>query len=445
MFFAPIYYSTNASLAPGYVATTTYVQSNDNNKTPANSLSNPYPSINQPVGNTLGLSQGLGDSLTTIDSGRRSPIVQQYSFDIQTELPKKVSLQIGYVGSKGRNLLPGNGSTYNMNQVNIASIPFGVGACPANTGNLGSAAFLDSKSANPYYNKGGIGVIAAATVANSQLCKPFPEFNSIGVQSSSSKSFYNSGILKLQKQMSQGLTFVTAITYSSNWDSSFGQGSSLNSGANGPENVYNLGGEYARAINNSPLRYTFGGTYQLPFGHGRAFLSGNRFLDLVVGGWNINSTFIAQQGGPIVVRQSTNNNSNYGTSVGRPNLVPGQSVCTSGSVQSRLGQATGATRFLNVNAFADAPAGTYGNAPRTIGSCQAPGYRNLDASIFKDFKVERVTFQFRGEFMNLTNTPQFSVPSGSLAWTAASTSFGQVSTNAINFPRLITLGGKIVF
>ena len=54
--------------------------------------------------------------------------------------------------------------------------------------------------------------------------------------------------------------------------------------------------------------------------------------------------------------------------------------------------------------------GASGNAPRTLAGCSAPGYRNVDASIFKDFKVERVTFQFRGEFMNLTNTPQFNNP-----------------------------------
>ncbi|NUQ30293.1 MAG: TonB-dependent receptor [Acidobacteriaceae bacterium] len=443
VFYAPIYYSTSASLAPGYVATTSYVASNDNNNTPAYSLANPYAAINQPVGNSLGYSQGLGDSLTTIDQYRRSPVVQQYSLDVQRELPYGVALQLGYVGSKGRNLLPGNGTTYNLDQVNLGAIPYGQGACPASTG-ASTAAFLNAKSTNPYYNKGGVGVIAAATVTNSQLCKPFAEFSSVNIQPSNSKSLYNSMIIKAQKKMARGVTFVTALTWSSNWDSSFGQGSNLNPGNAGPQDVYNLNAEYARAINNAPIRYTTAGTWQLPFGKGRANLGSNRWVDLLVGGWDLNSTFVAQQGGPVPIQMSTNGNSNFGTAVQRPNLVAGQNVCTSGSVQSRNGQGSN-QRFLNVNAFSDPGTGVNGNAPRTIGSCQAPGFRNIDASVFKDFHAERVTMQFRAEFMNLTNTPQFALASGALKWAPGSTSFGQVSTNAINFPRLITLGGKIMF
>ena len=443
LFYAPIYYSTSASLAPGYVATTTYVASNNNFNTPANNLSNPYPGgLNQPVGNTLGLKQGLGDSVSTIDQGRRSPYVQQYSLDIEREMPYGLALQIGYVGSKGKNLLPGNGTTYNIDQVNVGAIPYGVGICPANSSNLSVGSFLKATSANPYYNKGGTGVIGSSTISNAQLCKPFPEFASVNVQPSSAKSLYNSLIVKVQKQMAHGLDFVMGYTWSSNWDSNFGTTSSLNPGQNGPQDVYHLNEEYARAINNMPQRFTFGGTYQLPFGRGRAFLSGNRWVDLAVGGWNLNSTLIAQTGGPIAVRLNTNDNSTAGTTTQRPNLVLGVNTCTSGTVQQRLGQG-GRHPYLNAAAFVAPGVGQDGNAPRTLPGCSSPAYRDVDASVFKDFSVERATIQFRAEFLNATNTPQFVVPNGNLALGASS--FGQVSTSAINFPRLITLGGKILF
>jgi hypothetical protein len=285
-------------------------------------------------------------------------------------------------------------------------------------------------------------VIASSKVSNAQLCKPFPQFSSVGVQPGSAKSLYNSLIVKAQKQMAHGLDFVAGYTWSANWDSNFGTTSSLNPGQNGPQDVYNMKAEYARAINNLPHRFTFGGTYQLPFGRGRSFLSSNRWIDLAVGGWNVNTTFIAQTGGPLAVRMSTNGNSNAGSGSQRPNLVPGVNPCTTGSVQARTGQG-GKQAFLNAAAFTDPGNGVSGNAPRTLAGCSGPGYRNVDASIFKDFKVERATFQFRGEFMNLLNTPQFVIPNGNLALGASS--FGQVSTNAINFPRLITLGGKIIF
>lgn len=445
VFFAPIYYSTSASLAPGYVSTTSYVASTNTNNTPANSLANPYPSgLNQPVGNSLGLSQGIGDALVTIDQGRRSPYVQQYSLDLQTELPYGVSLQMGYVGSKGKNLLPGNGTTYNINQVNYNSIPYGVGTCPANSAGVTPAIYLKAQSANPYTGKGYTGILAPSLLTNAQLCKPFPQFSTVGVQPSSARSLYNSLIVKAQKQMRNGLDFVVGYTYSANWDSNFGTGSSLNPGNNGPQDIYNLKSEYARAVNNMPHRFTVGGTYQLPFGRGRMFLSSNRFLDLAIGGWNLNTTFVAQTGGPIAVRMSTTSSTGaVGSGSQRPNLVAGVSPCTTGPVQARLGQKAIVQPFLNPNAFVDPGFGFSGNAPRTLQGCSGPAYRNVDASIFKDFKVERVTFQFRGEFSNLLNTPQFVVPNANLA--VGASSFGKVSTSAINFPRLISLGGKIIF
>ncbi len=446
VFFAPIYYSTSQSLAPGYTATTTYIASNDSNKTAANSLTNPYAAILQPVGNTLGLSQGIGSSLTVIDQNRRNPVVQQYSFDIEQQFPAGIAIQMGYVGSKGRNILPGNGTTYNIDQVNFANIPFGIGACPTNPTGLSTAAFLNKSSANPYFGKGGTGVIAAANVANSQLCKPFAEFSAVNVQPSSSKSIYNSAIVKGQRRFSHGLTLVSTYTWSQNLDSSFGQGSNLNVGNNGPQNVYNIngpGGEYARAINNIPQRFTFGGTGTLPFGRGQYF-AGNlpKYVDLLVAGWSVNANFVAQSGGPVAIQQTTNNNSNYGDTVQRPNLVAGLNPCTSGSVQQRLGVG-GRTPYFNAAAFTLAPVGTYGNVPRTLGGCSSPGMRNMDLSLFKEFQAERVHFRFQAEFLNAFNTPLFALTTNGLK--PDSGSFGAVSTNTINFPRFISLGGRISF
>src|SRR6202043_764926 len=105
-----------------------------------------------------------------------------------------------------------------------------------------------------------------------------------------------------------------------------------------------------------------------------------RWIDLAVGGWNVNSTFVAQTGGPIAVRMSSSGNTNTGSGVQRPNLVPGVNPCTTGAVQARLGQG-GKQGYLNPAAFADPGNGASGNAPRTLSGCSSPGYRNVDASI----------------------------------------------------------------
>jgi hypothetical protein len=441
IFWAPIPYNASANLAPGYTAVTTYSASSTNYSTAYN-LANPFGgNVNKPVGNTLGYAQGTGDTLTTIQAGRNAPWVQQYSFDIQRQLPYGVALEVGYVGAKGTNLIPGGGTTYNLNQINPAAIPAGVGPCPADT----TIANLTANVANPYFGRGGTGAIGSASASRSQLCKPFPTFNAINVQPSSSHSLYNSFIVKAQKRMAKGVTALVTYTYSQNSDSTFGTPSNLNVGNNGPANIYNLDGEYSRAINDIPHRLALSGTWQLPFGHGQAFLAGNRWLDFIVGGWSANGTFIGQVGGPVAIKQDSNVNSGpLGAAQTRPNLVPGINPCTEGSVQQRNGQSPGAKSYFNSAAFQTVAVGTFGNAPRTLANCRAPGYRNLDASLFKDFKQwEKVTFQFRAEFMNLTNTPQFALSSSNLS--VGNGSFGQVPVGAINFPRLITLGGKIFF
>jgi len=443
IFYVPSNYSSSASLAPGYVATTSYIASNDSNFTPANSLANPYSSVNQPSGNSLGYLQGIGDALVTIDQKRRAPYMQEYSLDIEADLPYHVSFQVGYVGSKGNQLQPGDGATYNVNQVNLSSIPYGQGACPASDGST-TAAFLSKTSANPYYQKGGTGALTATKVSNAQLCKPFPEFTSVSIQPSSSKSRYNALVLKAEKQISGNLNLLTALTWSSNFDSTFSVGNSLNPGNTGPQDVRNIKAEYSRATNDIPLRFTFAGTYRLPFGKGRKYLADNRLLDLAAGGWNLNTAFNAQQGGPLSIAMASNENSNFGNAVQRPNLVDGVNPCTSGAVQKRMGQ-SGGTHYLNLSAFSDPGIGNFGNTPRTLGGCRGPAYRNLDASLFKEFHIEGVTFQFRAEAFNVTNTPLFALSTGALRWSAGSTSFGQVSTGAVNFPRLISLGGRISF
>jgi hypothetical protein len=437
VFYSPLVYSTSPSLAPGYTQTNSLVAASSTAPVPASyTLSNPFPNgLVGPTGNSLGYATGVGSSLTLLDSNRHAPVVMQYSADIQRDLGYGFALKVGYVGAHAKSLP----LTANINQL------------PDKYLSLGSTALMASVP-NPYYKAGGAGLVGKATIPYEQTLLPFPQYTTISDSVSVGYSNYNALDLKLQKRFSHGFTLLTAFTWASNWDNSWGASNTLNPGNNGPQDwdtstptsyMQSIKSEYSRAINDIPVRYTITGSYDLPFGRGKMFLNGaGRLLDMAVGGWTFNDVTIIQQGMPIPVTQVNNNaisgaNGTIGGSVQRPNLT-GTSPCNSGSPESRL------TNYINTTAFSAAPKLTYGNTPRTT-NCYGPGYLNTDLSLNKTFKVtERINAQFRAEALNAFNTPQFTGFGGNNQTQIQNSNFGQIQ-GTLGFPRLVQLGGRITF
>ena len=247
------------------------------------------------------------------------------------------------------------------------------------------------------------------------------------------RSRYDSLVVKAQKRVSDGLSFVTTWTWSSSMDGSFGgPGNNLNTNG-GVQDTYNLGGEYGLSIVNTPHRLTTGFTYELPFGRGKAMLASNKILDAVAGGWSINAIGVFQSGFPLAIRQQSNNNSVIGGLNQRPNAT-GVSPEMTGSFAQRL------DGWLNPAAFSQAPAFTFGNVSRTIGM-RGPGQANWDMSVFKTFSIaERFKAQFRAEALNAMNTPLFRSPETRVG----NANFGLVTSQA-NFPRMLQLGVRFFF
>jgi hypothetical protein len=296
---------------------------------------------------------------------------------------------------------------------------------------------LSQRVANPYFVQGGPGIIGSAQVTQAQLLRPFPAFGNITLSySDQNKAQYDSLVLKAQKRYSAGLTFLTAYTWSKNLDrSSGGAGSNVNAGSKGPQNVYDLNSEWGLAIVDATHRFSMTGTYDLPFGRNKQFLGNvSRLADLAVGGWAVNVVTVISSGFPLVISQSSNNNSaTMFASSQRPNAT-GASPETSGGVGQRI------DNWINKDAFSTAPALTFGNLSRTI-SERGPGLFNWDISIFKNFPVyERFKAQFRAEALNAFNTPYFRSPNTSFG----SSSLGQILSQG-NFPRFIQLGLRLQF
>ena len=418
LLWAPYSFSLFTPL--GYTYSTPYVASNDNNVTPANSLTNPFPTgLLAPQGNSLGAAAGLGgQSFSFYDADAHSTRIHQFSFDVQREIGKGFVMAVGYSGSVTHNLIQGTPS------ININQLP---------DSDLALGSKLNTKVANPFYGTAaGVLNLASPTITESQLLLPFPEFGAITEQGSDQNhARYNSAYVKMQKRLGHGLNALATYTWSRNQDASNGASNTFNGQQSTSQDYYNRAAEWSLATINTPGRFTTAINYQLPFGKGMKFLGGNKFVDLVVGGWAVNVQTTMQSGFPLAIYQ-TNQNSALGTSVQRPNAT-GLSPDTTGSIEQRL------NNYISSAAFSTAPQYTYGNVARTITE-RGPGIASTDFSMFKTWGYERYKAQFRMEVFNLTNTPQFYGPTTQYG----SSTFGQITTQA-NFPRVFQIGVRFFF
>ena len=439
-YFAPPYYTTSSALAPGYSNTSYFTPTLPSDTDPDSApLSNLFPSgLSKPVGNSNGIKTGQGSTISFLDQYRRYGIVQQYSADIERELPAKMAIKIGYVGAKGRNLQASTtGSVgYNINQL------------PDSAMKLYTKAELSSScSAAMSYAPAlcGAAVNPAKTTLN-QALRPYQGFSTLTALGSPGKSFYNSLTIKLEKGTSFGLGFLSTYTWSSSWDSVYGTSSTVNSGVTAAQDANNLGAEYARSITDIPQRFTLGASYDLPFGKHRRYLNTSWLGDLAYGGWTINAVGSKQTGSPLSLQMNSNGISAIGASVQHPSWADGYDAAKaskSGRTQDRLSSYFNTAAFKNPATLSDGTTSDYyqyGNLSRTV-AIYGPGLNSWDLSLFKTVKVaERYSFQFRAEALNAFNTPQFGAPNVKYG----SAAFGQV-TSQVNLPRYLQLGGRISF
>ena len=231
-------------------------------------------------------------------------------------------------------------------------------------------------------------------------------------------------------------------------------------------NASNLAQQYGQAYFNRPQRFVFNYSWDLPLGHPGG-LAGK-----LAEGWNVSGVTAVQEGTPLTITDSRAgtiygisgpistspglNTVTFGSvNAGRAQLCPGAtygSAATSGGVESRLGGASGGRGYFNTSAFANpSPSsacqlpvignGTdYGNSG--VGILLGPGQFNWDISIVKLTKfTERHTLQFRAEFFNALNHPQFNNPGAAVS---TPTTFGVITGTSVN-PRLIQFALKYAF
>jgi trimeric autotransporter adhesin len=403
---------------------------------PVTTIDNPFPSGLDPVtGNSLGLLTGVGGQVRFIDQNKEAPYVHQWSVDVQRELPGNMAITVGYLGSKGVNLGLG-GTTDTVVNINQIDPQFQ---------SLGQA--LLQQVPNPFFGVAEAGGLASLeTIERGQLLRPFPQFRDVlAHQVTAGRSTYNAMTVQLDKRVSRGWGGRFSYTFSQLKDNQFGEGNFYTNRPGAPLNNYDLDAEYSLGILDMPHKISLAPIVELPFGQGRRYANQGGVVDAIVGGWSFSAIVNFESGFPIGIGQATNNvfgsTSISGNLRQRPNVAGGDPV-NPGNITDRLDEDLDDNQYLNPNAWAQAPAFTFGNAPRTDGDVRSPFRTNWDLVFSKSFRTGGTTrADVRFEVLNAFNQPKYA---GFASSNHGDSGFGRVTTQA-GFMRIWQISFRFAF
>jgi hypothetical protein len=356
--------------------------------------------------------------LTVTQQKLRTPYAQHYNLVLQQQLPARSLFEIAYVGTQGTKLP----RFRQMNQAFITQAQIDTLTPDVRTRMeiMGIPDFVIDNFILP------AGIQAIPSIART----PFFGYAQLFQAEDTISSNYNSLQAKFDKQFSHGFSTLVSYTWSHSID---GASVFFGSGANAttifPQDNYNLAAERGNSDFDIRHRLSWSFTYQLP---------GSRRFKPLTGGWQLDGVLSLQTGQPFSVL-SGQDNSSTGLGNDRPDLV-GDPNSGPQSVQ----------QWFNTAAFVQNAPLTFGSAGRNI--VVGPGFHNFDFSVLKNTKIgERADVQFRAEFFNITNHPNFALPANILAAPNFGTLFQTPDTAQNNVglgsggPRLIQFAVKLSF
>lgn len=395
--------------------------------TPYDTLNDPFPSgvVEPPGHNSQAVQQELlGQGLNVSWPNSPYGYVQQWNFDVQHQIGSNLLIDVAYAASKGTHL-------------SMPTFLEGLDQLPDKDLALGDT--LLQSVPNPFYGIIKTGALSAPTVEYGQLLLPYPQYSAIGsAQLNLGESNYQSLQAKLNYRISNVSTLIVAYTGSKLISNTDSLDTWLESWTiAGIQDNNNLRGEESLASFDVPQRLVVSYILNLPVGKGRKFLSNmSRVANGLIGGWGIEGITTLQRGFPLGFTTSENLTNSFGGG-SRPNVVPGCNKELSGSAEQRLDE------WFNTACFTQPAAFTFGDESRNDSVLRGQGISNFDAALFKNFPFGpdgRYVIQFRGEFFNLFNTPQFGEPDTVFG----QSEFGLVDSQ-LNNPRLIQFALRITF
>ncbi|MBL8222155.1 MAG: hypothetical protein JNL62_23165 [Bryobacterales bacterium] len=313
------------------------------NNTPALTLQRPF----------LGAGTTGNVDVTGLDRGLRNAYVQQWNFTLERDLGAAIGLRLSYVGTKATNLVFGR----NVNMPAPGTTPF------------------------------------------AQSRRPFPLFRNIVMRDNGGNQVYHALTTQVERKWTKGLSFMGAYTWAKNL-TDVDEISGVEAGTV-IENAFNRSRERGDAQYTPRQRWVSTVIWELPVGRGKRFLDSGPAA-MVLGGWQLSGSFIAQTGEFLTPSFAGVDPSNTQTVGGIPDRI-GDGNLPSGTRTI--------DRWFDVSAFAApaANAGRFGTSGRGI--LIGPGRQIASAGLYKSFPVrERVYFRVSVSFTNLFNKANFDIP-----------------------------------
>jgi hypothetical protein len=442
---------------------------------------------------------GEGLATTSDAPTMTTPLIQQYNLDLQYEFASNWIVDVGYVGTHGTKLYDwARPINLAMLAPNAPNEPLPTDRQDARMV-LGSSA-PGTPTSFPFNDPGNTNP-ATQVIDNTELNAsgrvPLLGYSPAGMGTTDTigDSLYDSLQVSLKHQFSKGLLVQASYTWSklmTNVNGAEGgagiaaPGNVLSGGASSNDPL-DFGQQYGLAAFNRPQRLVVAYSYELPFTKHTEGLTGK-----VLGGWQVSGVTTVQDGEPFTVVDGTGGTIYYGVggSAGafggqgvRAELEPGATgacnldgVCqtiggaSTGSnyqrVVSGIGAAPGVGGWINTLAYGGftgaggayaqlgppciggtvqgacaTSGGGIGFGNSSIGALMGPGQFNWDMSIIKNTKVtEGTSVQFRAEFYNIWNHPQFNPPVND----ASTAFFGKIFSSSVP-PRIMQFALKYTF
>ena len=332
----------------------------------------------------------------------------QYNLSVERQLPGRMALTVAYAGSRGLDLF--------QVQDGNPRIPI-----------------AGSTSTWPIAPK------AVAPRLN-------PAFGSITYITTAGDSWYNSLQVGLVKQLSKGLQFQSAYTWSKSLDDTQGQLPNDTGGVNSPynSNPFNTKVDRGPSGFDTTQNWRFNLVYRIP-GLAREGIGGK-----LTNGWRMSGIVTAQTGYPFSPVMSSNTSgsgvNNAGAGIDRPNIAAGFNASNAivGTPNEWFNPAAFTAPVSGI-----AGVGVLGNVSR--GFLRGPGLANLDFSLVKDTTIKSLgeagRAEFRVEFFNILNHPNFAMPAIQAAYNGTATgtgNAGQITATSAD-SRRVQLALKIIF